>query len=130
MKKKKKSAQPRAKTHSTKISRKGVGQMRKTPPRSSATTAHPTRPDWTELTCLPIEQKVSPVGVRLHEAPVEELVDRAAQHQPRHVISDLLRFVFHQGCLSASGTHVPYGADNDEMNCAPAIVIPAREAVR
>lgn len=46
------------------------------------------------LTRLAIEQKVSPVGIRLHKAPVEQLVDGAAQHQPRHVISDLLRFLF------------------------------------
>lgn len=47
--------------------------------------------ELSRLTCLRVEEEVAPVWVSLHEAPVEQLVDSATQHQPRNVISDLLR---------------------------------------
>ena len=42
------------------------------------------------LTCFGIKEEVAPVGVCLHEAPVEQFVNRAAQHQPGHVVANFL----------------------------------------
>lgn len=42
------------------------------------------------LTCFWVEEEVAPVGVRLHEAPIKQFVDRAAQHQSSHVVANFL----------------------------------------
>lgn len=45
----------------------------------------------TQHTCVAVEQEVSPVGIGLHEPPLEQLLDGTSKHQPRHVIAHLLQ---------------------------------------
>lgn len=56
-------------------------------------------------TCFAIKQEVPPVGIRLHEPPVEQLVDGAAQHKPGHVISNFLRFTRTRIVRTSLATH-------------------------
>lgn len=42
------------------------------------------------LTCFWVKEEVAPVGVRLHEAPIKQFIDRAAQHESGHVVTNLL----------------------------------------
>ncbi len=44
---------------------------------------------------ITIKQKVAPVGVGLHEAPLEQLLQRQLQQQRAHRITHLLRHLRH-----------------------------------